>query len=348
MSLRRSARNVGKSNGAVTEVTESIYQKASENGTTKAAKPQSTSKDPSTPLPSKRQRRKTAETASPIKSIPFTPTPSGVGLIASSANVSKIQNDHMLDDLASLNQTRPANPLVTNAPVLKSDGDAIVVNGSPSKKRKAEAPPDVGSPLKKGSSTIDTLLKDAETHLIEVDKEFMGQQVSGAAAASIRKKFTALFSDTHPAFPSPAQVLTKDIPTLRTAGLSQRKAEYITGLAEKFASGEFTAEGLVSASDEALIEQLVAVRGLGRWSVEMFACFGLKRMDVFSTGDLGVQRGMAAYVGRDVAKLKNKGGKWKYMSEQEMLSIASKFSPYRSLFMWYMWRIADVETEVLE
>jgi DNA-3-methyladenine glycosylase II len=84
-------------------------------------------------------------------------------------------------------------------------------------------------------------------------------------------------------------VLTKDIPPLRTAGLSQRKAEYITGLAEKFASGEFTAEGLVGASDEALIEQLVAVRGLGRWSVEMFACFGLKRMDVFSTGDLGVQ-----------------------------------------------------------
>lgn len=114
-------------------------------------------------------------------------------------------------------------------------------------------------------------------------------QVSGQAAASIRKKFTALFPDTHPAFPSPSAVLTLDIPTLRTAGLSQRKAEYITGLAEKFASGEFTAEGLVGARDEELIEKLVAVRGLGRWSVEMFACFGLKRMDVFSTGDLGVQ-----------------------------------------------------------
>ncbi|KAF1358720.1 DNA glycosylase, partial [Lizonia empirigonia] len=230
-------------------------------------------------------------------------------------------------------------------------------------------------------STVATLLRDAETFLVGADETgklaglvdkyhcgifspeglgdvvdpftalasgIIGQQVSGAAAASIRKKFTALFQDTHPAFPSPAQVLTKDLPTLRTAGLSQRKAEYISGLAAKFASGEFTAEGLVSASDEELIEKLVAVRGLGRWSVEMFACFGLKRMDVFSTGDLGVQRGMAAYVGRDVSKLKNKGGKWKYMSEQEMLSIASKFSPYRSLFMWYMWRIADVETEVLE
>jgi DNA-3-methyladenine glycosylase II len=62
----------------------------------------------------------------------------------------------------------------------------------------------------------------------------------------------------------------------------------------------------------------------------MFACFSLKRMDVFSTGDLGVQRGMAALAGRDVAKLKNGGkGKWKYMSEKEMEETAEKFKPYR-------------------
>lgn len=61
----------------------------------------------------------------------------------------------------------------------------------------------------------------------------------------------------------------------------------------------------------------------------MFACFGLKRLDVFSTGDLGVQRGMAAFKGRDVSKLKNGKGKWKYMSEQEMEETADKFRPYR-------------------
>lgn len=176
----------------------------------------------------------------------------------------------------------------------------------------------------------------------------IGQQVSGQAAASIRKKFTALFPTTHPSFPTPAQIIEKDLPTLRTAGLSQRKAEYIHGLAEKFASGELSAQMLISASDEDLIEKLVAVRGLGRWSVEMFACFGLKRMDVFSTGDLGVQRGMATYIGKDVSKLKNKGGKWKYMTEKEMLDGAARFSPYRSLFMWYMWRISDVDVSVLQ
>jgi DNA-3-methyladenine glycosylase II len=100
-------------------------------------------------------------------------------------------------------------------------------------------------------------------------------------------------------------------------------------LAEKFTLGELSARMLIEASDEELLEKLVAVRGLGRWSVEMFACFALKRMDIFSTGDLGVQRGMAAYTGKDVNKLKAKGGKWKYMSEQDMLDIANRFVPYR-------------------
>jgi hypothetical protein len=90
------------------------------------------------------------------------------------------------------------------------------------------------------------------------------------------------------------------------------------------------------------MQLLTAVRGLGVWSVEMFMCFGLKRTDVFSTGDLGVQRGCAAYVGRDTKKLRTKPGKWKYMSEADMLATAEPFRPYRSVFMWYMWRIEDV------
>jgi len=226
---------------------------------------------------------------------------------------------------------------------------------------------------------VDSLLQDAEAFLIKTDEKLrtvielhrcalfspeklkevvypftalssgiIGQQVSGQAASSIRSRFTALFPTTHPSFPNPTQVLDLDIPTLRTAGLSQRKAEYIHGLAGKFVSGELTAETLVGASDDELIEKLVAVRGLGRWSVDMYMLFTLKRMDVFSTGDLGVQRGMAVYMGRDVNKLKSKGGKWKYMSEAEMLEIASRFTPYRSRFMWYMWRIADVDVSAMQ
>jgi len=124
-------------------------------------------------------------------------------------------------------------------------------------------------------------------------------------------------------------VCSSSIEVLRTAGLSQRKVEYVLGLAEKFHKGELTTSFLFSASYEELLEELIKVRGLGKWSVEMFACFALKRLDVFSTGDLGVQRGMAALMGRDVNKLKAKGGKWKYMGEKEMEEIAEKFKPYR-------------------
>jgi DNA-3-methyladenine glycosylase II len=181
----------------------------------------------------------------------------------------------------------------------------------------------------------------------------ISQQVSGAAAKSIKTKFKALFCapGADPAtarFPHPSEVAACSIDKLRTAGLSQRKAEYIQGLAEKFSAGELTADMLASAPYEEVLEKLTAVRGLGRWSVEMFTCFALKRMDVFSLGDLGVQRGMAAFVGRDVAKLKSKGGKWKYMSEQDMKELSDKFAPYRSVFMWYMWRVEETDVSTLE
>ncbi|KAK3681452.1 DNA glycosylase [Podospora appendiculata] len=192
----------------------------------------------------------------------------------------------------------------------------------------------------------------------------ISQQVSGAAARAIKSRFIALFddaaattgtADTPPKrFPAPSHVCATPLPTLRAAGLSQRKAEYIQGIASKFAQGELSAQMLADAPYEELVAKLTAVRGLGRWSVEMFACFALKRMDVFSLGDLGVQRGMAAFAGRDVARLKTakgKGGgsaKWKYMSEKEMEEISERFRPYRSLFMWYMWRVEETDVSTLE
>ncbi|KAF2663770.1 DNA glycosylase [Microthyrium microscopicum] len=298
---------------------------------------------------------------------PSTPTPSAAKAMAEPAVTPK-----------KTSRPRQANPLATNAP-LQTPGGSRVVKAYPSDL--FEMTPNTAA--KSDVTTTDNLLKTACDHLCSVDprlkaaidkhhcsvfspeglqeeinpfsslcSSIISQQVSGAAAASIKRKFIGLFPE--PAkpnprhFPTPAQILEKDIETLRTAGLSQRKAEYITGLSEKFVSGELSSQMLIDASDEELLEKLIAVRGLGRWSVEMFACFSLKRMDIFSTGDLGVQRGMAAYIGKDVSKLKAKGGgKWKYMSEQDMLDIASKFVPYRSLFMWYMWRMEDVNLDAL-
>lgn len=215
---------------------------------------------------------------------------------------------------------RPAEPHITNAPLKSPDTDKVVTAYSTWDN-------DTSGPAP--TTTTNSLLDDALAHLRHNDENgrlapflakfhckvfdaeglaqpidpfrslasgIIAQQVSGAAASSIKKKFVNLFaaSTEHnyagpPEFPPPAMVAAMSIPTLRTAGLSQRKAEYIQGLAEQFASGKLSAEMLATASDEEVMEKLIAVRGLGKWSVEMFACFDLKRMDVFSTGDLGVQ-----------------------------------------------------------
>ncbi|KAM0432438.1 hypothetical protein ACHAPT_004982 [Fusarium lateritium] len=315
---------------------------------------------PSTPPRKRAQGNPTTPAALP----PLTPTPTAAGLFAESRNSIKKPR--------SATVTRLADPKLTNAPLLSPETSRLVASRDIESVSPTKAP--------QVRTTTENLLQEACDYLIKVDGRMkplienhycrvfspeglaeeidpfesissgiISQQVSGAAAKSIKAKFLTLF-EVNPGsrFPHPSQVAAKSIEELRTAGLSQRKAEYIKGLAEKFASGELSARMLHDASDEEVMEKLIAVRGLGKWSVEMFACFGLKRMDVFSLGDLGVQRGMAAFVGRDVAKLKSKGGKWKYMSEQDMIELSNKFAPYRSLFMWYMWRVEETDISTLE
>ena len=316
-----------------------------------------------------RKKRKTAQAKSTLP--PTTPPPAQMELMIG------VDYTRGIDDSPLELKPRPAEPSTTNAP-LKTPGGS----------RKVAYSEDVGSsPSKTGmpqaTTTTNRLLDEGLAHLIDVEPRLkpyiekhhcrlfspeglaeavdpfhslstgiIAQQVSGAAASSIKKKFIALFTpplaegQTPPEgfFPPPAQVAKAEISFLRTAGLSQRKAEYLKGLAEKFAGGELSARWLIEADYPEVLTKLTAVRGLGQWSVEMFACFALKRMDVFSTGDLGVQyvflmlvcteltvsrRGMAALIGKDVKKLKAKGGKWKYMSETDMLEIAEKFKPYR-------------------
>ena len=226
-------------------------------------------------------------------------------------------------DIPSLTaDERPAEPHMTNAPLVTPRGSKLVTYT----KGNADVSPSK-SGIPRATTTTGHLLQDACNHLIKIDARMgplierhacrifspesltepldpfqklcdsiMSQQVSGAAAASIKKKFVGLFTseplgpeEAKWAYPTPAAVAAKDVPFLRQAGLSQRKAEYIQGLAGKFANGELSAKMLIDAPYEELVEKLVAVRGIGLWSVEMFACFALKRMDVFSTGDLGVQ-----------------------------------------------------------
>ncbi|KAM5531268.1 hypothetical protein V8D89_015069 [Ganoderma adspersum] len=129
----------------------------------------------------------------------------------------------------------------------------------------------------------------------------LGQQISWKAARAITHKFVRLFDPSIPEdisenksdfFPTAHQVITKDVTTLRTAGLSGRKAEYVLDLAGRFANGSLSTRKLLEADDEELHRMLTEVRGIGTWTVDMFAIFSLRRSDILPVGDLGVQRGM--------------------------------------------------------
>ena len=251
-----------------------------------------------------------------------TPEPQQNASCKHSEDVSQVPK-HPPNDKAQLSFDRPAEPRRTNAPLITPRGSRLVTYNQET----AEASPSkTGIP--RPTTTTSHILDEACAHLIKMEpmlqpliekhycrvfcpeglaeecdpfrslcSSIMAQQVSGAAASSIKRKFIGLFNgpldekkvEEAKVFPTPAQVAACDVAFLRQAGLSERKAEYIEGLAKKFASGELSAAMLINASDEEVLQKLIAVRGLGKWSVEMFACFGLKRMDILSTGDLGVQ-----------------------------------------------------------
>ncbi|KAH8828429.1 DNA glycosylase [Flagelloscypha sp. PMI_526] len=137
----------------------------------------------------------------------------------------------------------------------------------------------------------------------------LGQQISWMAARSIKHRFIRLYDPSIPEsyadydskasssfFPTPDRVAATDISTLRTAGLSARKAEYIKDLAQQFADGRLSTEKLLAADDAELSEMLVAVRGIGPWTVDMFAIFSLRRPNILPVGDLGVQKGLLHWV----------------------------------------------------
>ncbi|KAH8596504.1 DNA glycosylase [Bisporella sp. PMI_857] len=361
MSLRRSAR-LNTSSDPKDEISVKVANTGKKRKSIPTAvEPSKKDEGPSTP-----KRKRTLKQASPLA----TPIPA----VAKLMSTTHAPNE---TGIFGAPPVRLAAPDISNATLISPETHRVV----------AQKPLDELSPSKVSKINVTTknALDEALAHLIKVEPKLkpiienhpctvfspeglaeeidpfnslvsgiISQQVSGAAAKSIKTKFVAMFNpgieeiDQH-TFPTPSQVCNKSLETLRTAGLSQRKAEYIHGLAEKFKSGELTTSMLLSAPYEEVFEELIKVRGLGKWSVEMFACFSLKRMDVFSTGDLGIQRGMAALLGRDVDKLKaGKGGKWKYMKEQEMEEVSDKFKPYRSVYMWYLWRCADVNISTFD
>lgn len=154
-------------------------------------------------------------------------------------------------------------------------------------------------------------------------RAIVGQQLSTKAARTIYLRVLDLFGGTTP---SPEQLLTAREQDLRAAGLSGRKTEYVRDLASHVLGGELELERLDELGDEEAIEEIVAVRGLGRWTAEMFLIFHLERPDVLSGGDLGIRK--AIQVEYDLGEMP---------PPKRVLEIGEPWRPYRSLASLYLW-----------
>ena len=154
-------------------------------------------------------------------------------------------------------------------------------------------------------------------------RAIVGQQLSTKAARTIYLRVVDIFGGTTP---SPEQLLEASEADLRGAGLSGRKVEYVRDLAAHILSGELEVDRLDELGDDEVIAELVAVRGLGQWTAEMFLLFHLERPDVISGGDLGIRKAIQVEYGLD-----------EMPTPQEVVERSEAWRPHRSLASLYLW-----------
>jgi DNA-3-methyladenine glycosylase II len=160
----------------------------------------------------------------------------------------------------------------------------------------------------------------------------IGQQLSSKAAFTIHGRVLELYGGRHP---TPQELLDTDEADLRGAGLSGRKVEYVRSLAQHVLDGELELDRLEDLSDSEVVEEIVAVRGFGEWSAQMFLMFFLERPDVLPTGDLGIRRAIQLEYGLDALP-----------DPDEMTRIAAPWRPHRTLACLYLWEsLANVPVE---
>ncbi len=162
-------------------------------------------------------------------------------------------------------------------------------------------------------------------------RAIVGQQISVQAAQAIWERFAAASAATaSPPRLDPARVAVLAAPTLRGVGLSERKGTYLRDLAGHFCSGALDPSGWPALDDEALIDALCDVKGIGRWTAEMFLIFHELRQDVLPLDDIGLQKAIALHYFR---------GRRRARSTLERLG--RRWRPYRSVATWYLWRSLD-------
>lgn len=171
-----------------------------------------------------------------------------------------------------------------------------------------------------------TLKPHNDTFYILCDS-IISQQLSVKASATILKRFCSLFPKETP---TPELVLKLDDEDIRAVGCSNAKVRYVKDLATKFLDGTLKPKQFSQLDDEDLIKTLVQVKGIGRWTAEMYLIFSLNRLNVMAVDDLGLRKAMMQLY--DLPAMPK---------PSEMLAIAEKWHPYRSIASWYLWRSLD-------
>jgi len=171
----------------------------------------------------------------------------------------------------------------------------------------------------------DACLQSRGDAFVTLARSIVGQQISVKAAQSVWDKFALL-----PRKITPANVLKLKVDDMRSAGLSARKIEYLVDLSLHFDSGALHVAKWADMEDEVIIEELVAIRGIGRWTAEMFLIFHLMRPNVLPLDDVGLINGISHNYFSGEA-----------VSRSEVREVAAAWSPYCSVATWYIWRSLD-------
>lgn len=172
-------------------------------------------------------------------------------------------------------------------------------------------------------------LRPHKNYYQELVDSIISQQLSVHAARAIERRFRDLFGGE---FPTAAQILAIDVETLRSLGFSRAKARYVLDLAEHVVGGKVKFDHLDDLTNEGVIQELTAVKGIGEWTAHMFLMFCMGRLDVLATGDLGIRNGVRKLYGLKDAP-----------TPEQIAKIAKKnhWHPYESVACWYIWQSLD-------
>jgi DNA-3-methyladenine glycosylase II len=168
----------------------------------------------------------------------------------------------------------------------------------------------------------DAVLKNQGNPFQTLIRAVVGQQISIKAADAIWQRLAEKL-----AIISPSQLLTIGEESLRKCGLSRQKIDYLIAIAHAFEAETLTPHHWKKMSDKQIISQLIAIRGIGQWTADMFLIFHLNRPDVLPLSDLGLLNAIRIHYGR--------------LSKAEILTLSRQWQPYRTVATWYLWRSLD-------